>query len=52
MIKENEEIRRICREAIERIRPDEEERRQVKAVIDLIFAKITKKASRILSSER
>ncbi len=44
-MKEKEEIKRICREVIERIRPDEEERRKVKAVTDLIIAKINKKAS-------
>jgi tRNA nucleotidyltransferase (CCA-adding enzyme) len=44
-MKEKEEIKRICREVIERIRPDEEERRNVKAVTDLIIAKINKKAS-------
>lgn len=44
MMKENEEIKRICKEVIARIRPDEEERRQVKAVADLIIAKINKKA--------
>ncbi|MBA7520973.1 hypothetical protein ES705_13073 [subsurface metagenome] len=44
MMKENEEIKRICKEVIARIRPDEEEKRQVKAVADLIIAKINKKA--------
>ncbi|MBC8522085.1 MAG: CCA tRNA nucleotidyltransferase, partial [Methanomicrobia archaeon] len=44
MMKENEEIKRICREVIARIRPDEEEKRQVKAVIGIIIAKINKKA--------
>lgn len=44
-MKENEEIKRICRAVIERIRPDEEERRRVKAVIDLIITKINKNAS-------
>ncbi|MGB2727033.1 MAG: CCA tRNA nucleotidyltransferase [Halobacteriota archaeon] len=44
MMKENEEIKRICREVIERVRPDEEEKRQVKAVIGIIIAKINKKA--------
>lgn len=43
-MKENEEIKRICREVIARIRPDEEEKRQVKAVIGIIIAKINKKA--------
>ncbi|MGB2842374.1 MAG: CCA tRNA nucleotidyltransferase [Halobacteriota archaeon] len=43
-MKENEEIIRICKEVIARIRPDEEEKRQVKAVADLIIAKINKKA--------
>ncbi len=41
-MKENEEIKRIGEKAIERIRPDENERRKVKAVIDFIIAKITK----------
>jgi tRNA nucleotidyltransferase (CCA-adding enzyme) len=43
-MKESEEITRICKEVIERIRPDEEERKNVKAVTDLIIAKINKKA--------
>jgi len=38
-MKENEELNRICREVIERIRPDEKERRQVKAVTDLIIVR-------------
>ncbi|MCK4399010.1 MAG: CCA tRNA nucleotidyltransferase [Methanophagales archaeon] len=42
--KEEEEIKRICREVIERIRPDEEERRKVKAVAERIIAKLNKKA--------
>ena len=42
MMKENEAIKRTCRGAIERIRPDENERRKVKAVTDLIIAKINK----------
>ncbi|MCK4476171.1 MAG: CCA tRNA nucleotidyltransferase [Methanophagales archaeon] len=44
MMKEKEEIKRICEEVIERIRPAKEERRKVKAVTDLIIAKINKKA--------
>ncbi|MGB2841161.1 MAG: hypothetical protein WBC40_01585 [Halobacteriota archaeon] len=47
-MKENEKIKRICKEVIARIRPDEEEKRQVKAVIGIIIAKINKKASMIL----
>jgi tRNA nucleotidyltransferase (CCA-adding enzyme) len=43
--KEEEAIKGICREVIERIRPGEEERRKVKAVTDLIIAKLNKKAS-------
>ena len=34
-----EEIKRICREVIEQIRPDEEERGKVKAVAESIIAK-------------
>jgi len=44
-MKENEEINRICKEVIAKIRPDEMERRKVKAVTDLIINKINKKAS-------
>ncbi len=43
--KGEEAIKGICREVIERIRPGEEERRKVKAVTDLIIAKLNKKAS-------
>jgi len=49
MVEEKEgreaEIKRICREVIERIRPDEKERRKVKAVTEHIIAKLNKKAS-------
>ncbi len=44
-MKEKEEKKRICGEVIERVRPDEEERKKVKAITDLIIAKINKKAS-------
>ncbi|MCD6456488.1 MAG: CCA tRNA nucleotidyltransferase [Methanophagales archaeon] len=43
--KEEAEIKRICREVIERIRPDEEERKKVKAVAEHIIAELNKKAS-------
>lgn len=43
-MKENEEIKRICKAVIARIRPDEGEKRQVKAVIGIIIAKINKTA--------
>ncbi len=42
---ENDEIKRICEAVLERIRPDGEERRRVKAVTDRIIATINKKAS-------
>ena len=42
--KEEAEIKRICREVIERIRPDEEERKKVKAVAEHIIAELNKKA--------
>lgn len=45
MMRENEELKRICKEVIEQIRPDGEERRRVKAVTELIIAKINKKAA-------
>ncbi|MBN1761782.1 MAG: CCA tRNA nucleotidyltransferase [Methanomicrobia archaeon] len=41
----NEEINRICEAVIERIRPDEDEQRQVKAVTDLIITNVNEKAS-------
>ena len=44
MMNENEELKRICKEVIERIRPNEEDRRRVKAVTDSIIAKINEKA--------
>ncbi|MHC1611400.1 MAG: CCA tRNA nucleotidyltransferase [Candidatus Methanospirareceae archaeon] len=43
-MKKNEEIKRICEEVIERIRPDEGERRRVKAVTESIIARINEKA--------
>ena len=43
--KEEAEIKRICREVIERLRPDEEERKKVKAVAEHIIAELNKKAS-------
>lgn len=39
-----EAIRRILNEVIEQIRPDEEERKRVKAVTDLIIARLNQKA--------
>jgi len=44
-MKEKEEIKKICEEVIGRITPANEERKNVKAVTDLIIAKINKKAS-------
>ncbi|MHC1600566.1 MAG: CCA tRNA nucleotidyltransferase [Candidatus Methanospirareceae archaeon] len=44
MMNENEEVKRICEAVIEQIRPDEEDRRRVKAVTDSIIAKINEKA--------
>ena len=41
---ENEELKRICKEVIERIRPNDTERRRIKAVTDRIIAKINGKA--------
>jgi tRNA nucleotidyltransferase (CCA-adding enzyme) len=45
MMKENEEINRICRGVIERIRPVKEERKKIKALTDLIIERINRKAS-------
>jgi tRNA nucleotidyltransferase (CCA-adding enzyme) len=45
MKNKNGEIKRICEAVIERIRPDEDERRRVKAVTDLIITKVNEKAS-------
>jgi tRNA nucleotidyltransferase (CCA-adding enzyme) len=45
MMIENEELKRICKAVIEHIRPNEEERKRVKAVTDLIIAKINNKAA-------
>jgi len=45
MMKEKEEIKRICEEVIERIRPAKEERKKVKALTDLIIERINRKAS-------
>ncbi|RCV63163.1 tRNA nucleotidyltransferase (CCA-adding enzyme) [Methanophagales archaeon] len=44
MTKEEEEIKRICNEVIERIRPDDAERARVKAVTDSIIDLINQKA--------
>jgi len=44
-MKGEEEIKKICGEVIEKIRPDERERNKVKTVTDFIIAKINKKAS-------
>ena len=45
MIKEEEEINRICKEVIVRIRPDDKEREEVKTVTNLIIANLNNKAS-------
>ncbi|MCW3140854.1 MAG: CCA tRNA nucleotidyltransferase [Methanophagales archaeon] len=44
-MREEDGIKKICEEVIERIRPDEREKNKVHAVIDFIIAKINKKAS-------
>jgi tRNA nucleotidyltransferase (CCA-adding enzyme) len=41
---ENEELQRILNEVVEHIRPDEEERKRIKAVTELIIARINKTA--------
>ena len=46
-MKEEEEINRICKEVIERISPKEEEKRELKAVAELIIDKINIKASEL-----
>ena len=43
-MKEEAEIKRICNEVIERIRPDEAERARVKAVTERIIDMINQKA--------
>lgn len=45
MMNKPEEITRICEAVLERIRPDAEERRRVKAVTEIIINKINKEAS-------
>ena len=39
-----EEIKRICREVVARVRPDEAERREVKALTEFVIARLNEKA--------
>jgi tRNA nucleotidyltransferase (CCA-adding enzyme) len=44
MMNKNEELKRVCEAVIERIRPNDTERKRIKAVTDSIIAKINGKA--------